>query len=336
MNVAHLSNKTALDFDIRVSIGSLALLNMRDIKILAKPTTIYLMVEEHCMFNCLYCAQARESKANFENLSRITWPKEKFGKVLESLITHRDKYKRICFQVVNGRNYFENLVSFLKAMKEVNLNVPISISIRESNEERIKQLFELGVERIGLPIDVVSKENFSKIRGGNYEETFNKIIAFGREFKGRITTHIIVGLLETDEELINAMKGFFDNGVLVSLFAFTPIKGTPLEHFKTVPLERYRKMQFVRSLIFKNIPFSPIYEKDTLKAIEMDYKKEFIESLLNDLTIYMTKGCPNCNRPFYNEKPNGPMYNFPTMPTIGNNVVSSYVSQVVDGKVIFK
>lgn len=336
MNVVHLSNKTVLDFDIRVSIGSLALLNIRDIKILAKPTTIYLMVEEHCSFNCLYCAQARESKANFENLSRITWPKEKFGKVLESLITHRDKYKRICFQAVNGRNYFEDLVSFLKAMKEVNLNVPVSVSIREFNEARLKQLFELGVERIGLPIDVVSKENFSKIRGGNYEETFNKIIAFGREFKGRITTHIIVGLLEKDEELINAMKGFFDNDVLVSLFAFTPIKGTPLEHFETVPIERYRKMQFVRSLLFKKIPFKPIYEEDILKEIEMDYKKEFIESLLNDLSIYMTQGCPNCNRPFYNEKPNGPMYNFPSLLTVENNIVSSYVSQVVDGKIIFK
>jgi len=26
---------------------------------------------------------------------------------------------------------------------------------------------------------------------------------------------------------------------------------------------------------------------------------------------FFTSGCPNCNRPFYNEKPSGPIYNFP-------------------------
>jgi biotin synthase len=26
---------------------------------------------------------------------------------------------------------------------------------------------------------------------------------------------------------------------------------------------------------------------------------------------FQTSGCPNCNRPFYNEQPGGPMYNYP-------------------------
>jgi len=25
----------------------------------------------------------------------------------------------------------------------------------------------------------------------------------------------------------------------------------------------------------------------------------------------LTSGCPNCNRPYYNEKPSGPIYNYP-------------------------
>jgi biotin synthase len=29
---------------------------------------------------------------------------------------------------------------------------------------------------------------------------------------------------------------------------------------------------------------------------------------------FRTSGCPNCNRPFYNEKPSGPLYNYPTKP----------------------
>jgi biotin synthase len=26
---------------------------------------------------------------------------------------------------------------------------------------------------------------------------------------------------------------------------------------------------------------------------------------------FQTSGCPDCNRPFYNEKPSGPIYNYP-------------------------
>jgi biotin synthase len=26
---------------------------------------------------------------------------------------------------------------------------------------------------------------------------------------------------------------------------------------------------------------------------------------------FLTSGCPSCNRPYYNEKPSGPIYNYP-------------------------
>jgi len=26
---------------------------------------------------------------------------------------------------------------------------------------------------------------------------------------------------------------------------------------------------------------------------------------------FRTSGCPDCNRPFYNERPSGPLYNYP-------------------------
>ncbi|MGC9172262.1 radical SAM protein [Caldisericum sp.] len=336
MNVVPLSKEEVLKKDIRVSIGSLALLGLRNVKVFAKPTTIYLMVEEHCLYNCLYCAQAKESKANFENLSRVTWPKEKFENVLDALIKHKDDYKRICFQVVNGKNYYENLIGFLKVLNDAELNVPISISIREPNINRIRELFSLGVERIGLPIDVVSKEDFSKIRGGNFEKTFSFILDVGKEFKGKITTHIIVGLNETDFELYDAMKKFFDGNVLVSLFSFTPVKGTLLEKHQKVPIGRYRKFQFIRALFFKRIPFEPIFENGILMGAKIDFTKEKILELVTDPSNYITQGCPNCNRPFYNETPTGPLYNFPVKPEDKSFVFNDFVKVVIDGKVFFK
>jgi biotin synthase len=30
---------------------------------------------------------------------------------------------------------------------------------------------------------------------------------------------------------------------------------------------------------------------------------------------FRTSGCQDCNRPFYNEKPSGPLYNYPIKPS---------------------
>jgi len=29
---------------------------------------------------------------------------------------------------------------------------------------------------------------------------------------------------------------------------------------------------------------------------------------------FITSGCPGCNRPYYNESPRGPLYNYPRQP----------------------
>jgi biotin synthase len=39
--------------------------------------------------------------------------------------------------------------------------------------------------------------------------------------------------------------------------------------------------------------------------------KPLLITVINSGKPFLTSGCPNCNRPFYNEKPSGPLYNFP-------------------------
>jgi biotin synthase len=35
-----------------------------------------------------------------------------------------------------------------------------------------------------------------------------------------------------------------------------------------------------------------------------------LEETVNSGKPFQTSGCPDCNRPFYNEKPGGPIYNY--------------------------
>jgi biotin synthase len=117
---------------------------------------------------------------------------------------------------------------------------------------------------------------------------------------------LIVGLGETEQEMVERIQWAHDLGVTVGLFAFTPVRGTHLADLPPPPLAVYRRMQAARWLIVH----------DGSRAREMSFDRD---GQLADLgaalplpgEAFRTSGCPDCNRPFYNEQPAGPLYNYP-------------------------
>ncbi len=88
-----------------------------------------------------------------------------------------------------------------------------------------------------------------KTAGGSYgwENQFsllNEAVAvFG---KGNVSTHLIVGLGETEKEVAQIIQKCVDMSVLPALFAFTPIRGTRLENNSPPPVDSYRRVQLAR------------------------------------------------------------------------------------------
>ena len=328
---------------IRASIGSLGVLGLRNIKLPAPPTTLYLMLGEKCMFDCAYCPQARTSHGSTDFLSRVIWPKTDWELLKNAVLNTPKIVKRICFQVVSSKGYVEEALFFVqdlsKTLSEAKKSgtnaraLPISVSIRLSDINDVKRLFDAGAERIGLAMDVVNRDNYANIRGGDFDRDFRFILSAGERFKGRITTHVIVGMGETDEELFNAFSEFYKRNITVGLFAFTPIKGTRMENSKRPSLNRYRKIQFMRYLFSMNKEFVPHFDENG-KLISIE--GEGVGSIVKSGAIYVTSGCPNCNRPYYNEEPLGPMFNYPFIPDETERIVNEFTEKVGRNEVVFK
>lgn len=73
---------------IRVSVGSAIVLGLNEsIKTQDLPTTCYLMtyIQGHCIANCGFCPQARDSDSSTEMLSRVSWPIFPFKEFLTKL-----------------------------------------------------------------------------------------------------------------------------------------------------------------------------------------------------------------------------------------------------------
>ena len=308
--------------NIRVSIGSAAVLGLKAIEFPIAPTTCYIMTfkEGHCLANCGFCPQAREAKSSVEKLSRITWPIFFFRDFLIKLknMPPQNSFRRICIQTLNYKENFKDLTEIITEIKSIS-NIPISIAIPPMSKEQLKELRSVGVQRIGIALDGASSEIFEKIKGKGVNGPYNwdhhmeniktALEIFPEEC---VTTHIIVGLGETEKDITSIIKKLKDLKVLTSLFAFTPIKGTKLENCLQPELIKFRKMQLVRYLIIKenrDITDFTFNQKDNLVNINISRRK--LKEIVDETNAFLTSGCPDCNRPYYTSRPSGPIYNYP-------------------------
>lgn len=308
---------------IRISIGSASVLGLGTLpQFKDPPTTCYIMTftEAHCKANCGFCPQARSSKSSVEKLSRVTWPIYYFKDFLTKLkyMSFSRKFERICIQTLNYPENFNDLIEIITQIRTYT-DIPISIAIPPLSKEKLKELKIRGVNRVGIALDGASSEIFDNIKGCNvggpytWEEHLQKLNEALEIFTpGFVSTHIIIGLEETEKQVIELIEGLNYLGIIVSMFAFTPIKGTKFENLHPPTVKSFRKLQLGRFLIcnrkkkLKDFTFNLRGE-----IININISKKELNMIINGTNAFLTSGCPGCNRPYYTSKPSGPIYNYP-------------------------
>lgn len=296
---------------VYVSIGTAAVLGLNDAKVDVAPTTAYLMLGGRCAMNCAFCAQARESHASALSLSRVTWPAYPLGEVVHriALAYHRRELRRACLQVTFTRQAFRQTLHVVQAIRAA-CNIPVDAAILPRDMDEVRQLIEAGVEHIGFGLDAACRRVFEQVKGGNWERSIEMIRQASSTFPGRVAVHLIVGLGETERDMAEMIQRMHDWGVTVGLFAFTPVRGTIMESYPPPPLDQYRRMQVVRYLIAHDMATWEQFVFDEAgRLIHIDI--EGWRELVSDGRAFETSGCPDCNRPYYNERPGGTMYNYP-------------------------
>ncbi|MGB5912953.1 MAG: radical SAM protein [Promethearchaeia archaeon] len=308
---------------IRVSIGSAVVLGLSlSNKFNVAPTTCYIMtyLKGHCTANCGFCPQARDSESSVEFLSRITWPVFEFKEFLTKLnyIPPHKRFKRICIQTLNYDQNFDDLVEIITKIKK-NSNIPLSIAIPPMPKSKLRDLKLIGVERIGIALDGSTEEIFEKVKGKGVNGPYNwnlhlqslndALEIFSVDF---VTTHLIIGLGETPQQVLELIERLHNLKIKVSLFAFTPIKGTILQSNSKPDIIMYRKIQLGRYLIInENKELKDFTFNLTGDIIKFNLNKSELKNIIENSNTFMTTGCPGCNRPYYTSKPSGPIYNYP-------------------------
>ncbi|WP_297508065.1 radical SAM protein [Thermococcus sp.] len=295
---------------VRVSYGTAIAMGLIRAKLLARPTTAYLMTywPGKCLNDCAFCAQARSSRADWEKLSRVTWPAFELDEVIENL--PNGNFSRLCLQTVDYPGMHGDVLDLLSELSA--LGLPVSLSITPVGRELLEEFRGLGVDYIGVGLDVASEKLFNEIKPDLSWEGIWRFIddVVGVFGTGRALVHIIVGLGETDRELVGTMRRVYEIGGDISLFAFTPIRGTRLEKAKPPSMERYRRIQLARWLLENGMEDAIVFEGDSIAGFSLS-----VEELSRiPPEVFSTHGCPGCNRPYYNERPGKEPYNYPFRP----------------------
>ncbi|MGF7185084.1 biotin synthase [Desulfitispora alkaliphila] len=297
---------------IRISLGTADVLGLKKIKTDALPTTAYMFIGEKCVGDCSFCPQAKNSNSRLDMLSRITWPDFDFNEVLSKLSVSydNDKIRRVCIQVVNQKKSMDNAVNKLEAIK-TKTNIPVCLSCNPLDIKHLEELFDLGADRISIALDAACERVFKRVKGEGWNRRLEMLEQASKRFPGKISTHLIVGLGETENEMLACIDEMKKIGVKVALFAFTPIRGTKLEDSRQPDISSYRRIQLGKHLIEQEIVSMDrfVFEDECVTSFGIQH--EVLVKVISDGKAFQTSGCPDCNRPYYNEKPGGVIYNYP-------------------------
>jgi biotin synthase len=249
-------------------------------------------------------------------LSRVIWPRFELEKVLGVLEKNSNEFERVCIQAVNYPNVVDDLCELVAHVKSA-CSLPVSVSSQPLEVDDIRKLADAGAERVSVPLDAATPDLFRRIKGGGYTwEGHLKALEHARAIFGdRVSTHLIAGLGESEEEMVERIQFLHDRGITVGLFAFTPIAGTPLFSHPRPDIVSYRRIQLARYLIANGLSRAERMRFEGGQVADFGVEWGVLNRTVKSGEPFCTSGCPGCNRPFYNESPRGPIYNYPRKPT---------------------
>jgi biotin synthase len=242
----------------------------------------------------------------------VTWPEYDLADVVDRLAeaVAQGNLHRACLQVTVAADAFEQSLAILRAVRAAS-DVPVDVAILPRDLDQVCQLLDAGADHIGFGLDAACERVFREVKGGNWARSLALVEEAARSFPGRAALHLIVGLGETEREAVERIQWAHDLEVTVGLFAFTPVRGTHLADRRPPPLAVYRRVQVARWLIVHNLA--------RLESMTFDTEGRLTclgAELGTTGEPFQTSGCPDCNRPFYNEQPGGPLYNYPRPLTV--------------------
>jgi biotin synthase-related radical SAM superfamily protein len=318
---------------LRMSLSSAMALRLRGGRFYrnAKSPCVNLLMtyDEGCFANCAYCGLARERSGEYVDKSfiRVEWPIYSLDEIIESIRKYQEsEIKRVCISMITNRRGPADLVTILRRLRP-GIEIPISLLVSPTilSDSDFVAFKEEGADRIGIAVDAATPELFDQIRGKaargphRWDTYWKKIETsmsiFGNENVG---VHFVVGIGETEKEMIQAIQRVRDMGGSTHLFSFFPESGSRFADKPQPPIGQYRRIQLGRYLIDEDLGNMKDFTFDPSDRIsDFGLPEDELNRIIDSGKPFETSGCPGedgevaCNRPYANSLPGPDVRNYP-------------------------
>ena len=286
---------------------------------------------EGCSANCAYCGLAKKRPGTYQEKSfiHVDWPLFSMEEIIDAINNAPAYVKRTCISMITNKKCRSHTLEMTgRLSRETSIPVSVLISPTILVEDDLVALKEAGADKIGVAIDLATPELFEKYRGtgvsgphkwGEYWEILKSgLKVFGHPNVG---AHLMVGMGETEKEMVSLMDRLCRIGVVNHLFSFLAEEGSGLTDRPQPPWPSYLRIQLARYLIEEGlVRLSDISFDGEERIVDFGPSRGRLEEIINSGVPFMTTGCLGadgevaCNRPFGNCLPDVKQWNYPYRP----------------------
>jgi len=286
---------------------------------------------EGCSANCAYCGLAKKRPGAYAEKSfiHVEWPIYSMDQIIDAINQAPSYITRTCISMItNGKCRAHTLDMTRRLTQETQLPVSILISPTILDRSDLVAMKDSGADKIGVAIDLATPELFDRYRGTGVSgpHRWKKYWLIAEEAKevfgsGNVGAHLMVGMGETEHEMVSVMDRLWRMGIVSHLFSFFAEEGSRLAHMLQPPWSTYLRVQLARYLIEEGLTHVAAMDFDPAGRIaDFGVAPARRDAIIRSGTPFMTTGClgPDgkvaCNRPFGNCLPDVRQWNYPYLP----------------------
>jgi len=300
---------------------------------------LLLTYPEGCRANCAYCGLARHREAERDyadrNFIRVDWPAVPLERTID--IVARDvaasPFHRMCISMITHPRSDADTVTVLKQWTDRIDPSAIPVSILSNpttmTREDVVRLRDLGADIFTVALDAATPEIFDRTRGKGVQSPHSwshywQILMDARDIFGpqKFGAHIIVGMGETEHDVLSLVQHLVDLGGHSHMFCFFPEKGSLMDHLPATPRDQWRRVQLARYLIdYRGARVEEMTFDGEGRVTDYGCSASEVETVIGEGVAFRTSGCPGkfredvsaCDRP-YGDSPPSNIASFPFQP----------------------
>jgi len=241
------------------------------------PEQAFFNIETECIYDCKFCSSRRLEKKITKDLTP--------DKIVQMIVdaSNRSDFKAVALTsavVKSPRSTVEKMIHIVKRVREsLGTSIPIGVEPYVDELQQIDKLKAAGADEIKLNLETWDQDIFRKVCGELDQDWILEALEHSVEIfgRGKVSSNIIVGMGESDENVLDGVERLAKMGVVATL---RPLRLNELNR---------KEMELALGKLEQ-------VSEERLLHLAMEHKRILLENGLTTLTFdTMCNACTCCD-----------------------------------------